>query len=100
MNKIEKAKRALIDSGFIMAFYFIRKVQEGNKVSTNVRTETSTRKWGWETLRRLEGVAMKNHPNIKSEIAQVSFPYFDELSTLHHGIIDQILDNQINEHSK
>ena len=94
MNKIEKAKRALIDSGFIMAYYFIRKVQDGNKVSTKISTETSTRKWGWETLRRLEGVAMKKHPNIKPEIAQVSFPYFDELSTRHHDIIDKILDNQ------
>lgn len=100
MDNFNKAKRALIESGFIRAFYYIRRVQEGNINSTSVCHETATRAWGWDTLKRFENAAKKKHPKLNNFIAQVTYPYFDEISSRHHEIIDQILENQIHGSSK
>lgn len=94
MDKFIKAKMALHESGFISAFYYIRKIQEGNVNSKNVHHETATRAWGWDALKRIETVAMKKHPKLNTMIAQVAYPYFDEISSRHHEIIDKIIENQ------
>lgn len=100
MNNFDKAKRALIESGFIRAFYYIRRVQEGNINSTDVRHETATRAWGWDALKRFENAAKKKHPKLKDFIAQVTNHYFDEISYRHHDIIDKIIENQSHGNSK
>lgn len=100
MDKFKKAKMALHESGFITAFYYIRKIQEGNVNSKNVCHETATRAWGWDALKRIEAVAMKKHPNLKEIIVQVSIPYFDEISSRHHEIIDNIIENQAHGDNK
>lgn len=94
MDKFKKAKMALHKSGFISAFYYVRKIQEGNVNSKNVRHETATRKWGLDILERLEKDAKKKHPKLKYFIEQVTNPYFDEISSRHHEIIDKILENK------
>ncbi len=94
MDNFKKAKMVLHESGFIPAFYYIRKIQEGNVNSKNVRHETATRAWGMDILRRLEKDAKKKHPKLKYFIEQVTNPYFDEISSRHYEIIDNILENK------
>ena len=55
MNKYDKAKKILIEEGYVSAYYKILDVTNGNKNSTNFAHENRTRSWGWKVLdQRLE----------------------------------------------
>ena len=94
-SNYDKAKQALIDSGFVSAYYYIRSVMEGNVNSTVVRHETATRAWAVNVLNQKEALARKKYPKYSAWIPYAAHYYYDTISERHHEIIDQIIKNKV-----
>lgn len=93
MNKLEKARRILIESGWFRDYYFIIKVMEGNRSGTNILWETETRRWGWAALDRKLLMLKDKHPKLRTEFSNLTYWYFHELSNRHESILFEITDN-------
>ena len=93
MNKYDKAKKILIEEGYVSAYYKILDVTNGNKNSTNFAHENRTRSWGWKVLdQRLEFLKRK-YPKISHELDQASIPYTDTLRNRHEFMWEKIMSN-------
>ena len=90
----DRAKKALYESGFISAYHRILDVMEGNKDSVYIVHETSTRRWGCQVLKEKEKMAINKNPKCASDIALVTVPYYEYISTRHWEIMDQIIKNK------
>lgn len=87
--RIKNGKDALIDVGFIKAYYRIIEVMESNIGSENlIKKETSTRRWGLDVLERLINFAKRKYPKLESDIDRESYWYFNEISEKHGKVMD------------
>lgn len=93
MNNYDKAKKILIEEGYVSAYYKILDVTNGNKNSTNFAHENRTRSWGWKVLsQRLEFLKRK-YPKLSHELVSASIPYTDTLRNRHEFIWEKIMHN-------
>lgn len=93
MNNIEKAKKLMMDRGWMTKYHFILNVMNGNKKSKVPRHETRLILWAREVLEQELNWLKKKHPMLQDAFNKVSRPYYDELRTLHENVLDIIFDN-------
>lgn len=93
MNKREKARKILLEGGYVSMYNRILDVMNGNKDSTNVRHETSTRMWAWDVLEKKLEFLKKKYPKYDKELTKESYWYTDTISKRHDFILDRIISN-------
>lgn len=92
---ITKERKLLIKSGWLKDYYYIKKVMEGNRTSTNPMHEINTFKWGKEVLQRKETSILPLrmnyafYENFKREIGV----YYNNMRDLHEIVLDTIIEN-------
>ena len=91
--RIKNGKDALIEVGFIKAYYRITEVMESNIGSENfIKKETNTRRWGIDVLKRLVKFAKRKYPKIERDIDRESCWYFNEISEKHSKMLDNYFE--------
>jgi hypothetical protein len=91
--RIKNGKDALIEVGFIKAYYRIIEVMESNIGSENfIKKETSARRWGLGVLERPVKFAKRKHPKIERNIDEESYWYFNEISEKHGKMLDNYFE--------
>ena len=93
MTNYDKAKKILLEEGYVSAYYKILDVINGNKNSTNLTHENRTRTWGWQVLKQKLEFLQRKYPKLSKELSKASIPYTDTLRARHEYMWDKIMYN-------
>ena len=100
MDKFEKAKRIMLESGWMNKYHFIINVMNGNATSKILRHETRTIIWGCEVLKQHLNMLKRKHPKYSEYFDKIEAPYYDSLRNLHECIMDKIINNSYDDGNK
>lgn len=93
MDKNKKAKKIMLESGFVSKYHHILNVIKGNMDSVVVRHETSVILWACDVLKREIEFLKKKHPRFAKELQDEYLVYYENVRTLHNRVLDEIFIN-------
>ena len=89
----EKAKRILLDNGFISDYHFILDVMNGNRSSSKIVHVFNTKRWGLDVLEKKRDFLRLKYPKYQSEIFDIADKYIDEFYDFKEEVENIVIKN-------
>lgn len=100
MDKDKKAKKIMLESGFVTKYHHILDIMRGNMKSDRLRHESVTILWACDVIKNEINLLKRKHPDVEKELQQQYWPYYEDVRRLHDEVWDKILDNIKMKHGK
>lgn len=96
ISPTDKARRILLESGWLEKYYYTYKVLSSCDTSNNVKTAINARRWAIDVLDECHHKLERDYPcteEIKRAIDRMVFDYTEVLYDIHYASMKKIVDN-------
>ena len=103
ISPTDKARRILLESGWLEKYYYTYKVLSSCDTSNNVKTTINARRWAIDVLDEYHHKLERDYPcteEIKRAIDRMVFDYTEVLYDIHYASMKKIVDNITEETKK
>lgn len=98
LEKKNKARRIMMNSGWFEKYYYILKVIRSCESSNNTQSPIKARKWGIDVLRKEYDVICKTPKakKVKIELDEIFFIYTETVYDIYEKVFSKVINNMRN----